>query len=205
MVCAEPTVCGGLRARLFRISFSGQLAYELAVPARYGNAPMARLIECGADQGATTYGTEAMGGLRIEKGHAAGNELNGQPRRRCRVWAGWSAPGKTRSARSSRGARVFWLKPACWSACDPWMRRARSSRGASLCRGRGPEYRDRSGLDHLGLFQPASGFGHRAWPSGTQRGPAGRGKHRREPVAGRNHAAARIQPAAHRPGRRTPA
>ncbi|WP_119254605.1 sarcosine oxidase subunit alpha family protein [Shinella zoogloeoides] len=78
MACAGLTVCGGLRARLFRISFSGELAYEIAVPARYGNALMARLIENGADLGATLYGTEALGVMRIEKGHAAGNELNGQ-------------------------------------------------------------------------------------------------------------------------------
>ncbi|MBN2629637.1 MAG: sarcosine oxidase subunit alpha family protein [Rhodobacteraceae bacterium] len=78
MACASLTVCGGLRARLFRISFSGELAYELAVPARYGAALMARLMDVGADLGATPYGTEALGVLRIEKGHAAGNELNGQ-------------------------------------------------------------------------------------------------------------------------------
>jgi sarcosine oxidase subunit alpha len=39
---------------------------------------MARLLEVGADLGATPYGTEALGVLRIEKGHAAGPELNGQ-------------------------------------------------------------------------------------------------------------------------------
>lgn len=78
MACGALTVCGGLRARLFRISFSGELAYEIAVPARYGNALMARMIELGQDLGATPYGTEALGVLRIEKGHAAGNELNGQ-------------------------------------------------------------------------------------------------------------------------------
>lgn len=78
MACANLTICGGLRARLFRISFSGELAYELAVPARFGNALMARLIEVGADLGATPYGTEALGVMRIEKGHVAGNELNGQ-------------------------------------------------------------------------------------------------------------------------------
>lgn len=78
MACANLTVCKGLRARLFRISFSGELAYEIAVPARYGNALMARMIELGKDLGATPYGTEALGVLRIEKGHAAGNELNGQ-------------------------------------------------------------------------------------------------------------------------------
>ncbi|WP_192385048.1 sarcosine oxidase subunit alpha family protein [Mesorhizobium silamurunense] len=78
MACANLSVCGGLRARVFRISFSGELAYEIAVPARYGNALMARLVELGQDLGATPYGTEALGVLRIEKGHAAGNELNGQ-------------------------------------------------------------------------------------------------------------------------------
>lgn len=78
MACAELTVCNGLRARLFRISFSGELAYEIAVPARYSGALMARLIELGNDLSATPYGTEALSVLRIEKGHAAGNELNGQ-------------------------------------------------------------------------------------------------------------------------------
>lgn len=78
MACAELTVCNGLRARLFRISFSGELAYEIAVPARYGAALMERLMECGTDLGVVPYGTEALGVMRIEKGHAAGNELNGQ-------------------------------------------------------------------------------------------------------------------------------
>ncbi|MDX1781832.1 MAG: sarcosine oxidase subunit alpha family protein [Thalassovita sp.] len=78
MSCAELTVCGGLRARLFRISFSGELAYEIAVPARFGQALMERLMEKGADLGVTPYGTEALSVLRIEKGHAAGAELNGQ-------------------------------------------------------------------------------------------------------------------------------
>ncbi|WP_299838899.1 sarcosine oxidase subunit alpha family protein [uncultured Paracoccus sp.] len=77
MGCAEITVCGGLRARLFRISFSGELAYEIAVPTRYGDALMQRLVEAGAEFDAVVYGTEALGVMRIEKGHAAGNELNG--------------------------------------------------------------------------------------------------------------------------------
>jgi sarcosine oxidase subunit alpha len=78
MACAELTVCGGLTARLFRISFSGELTYEIAVPARYGATLMERLISTGEDFGATPYGTETLGVLRFEKGHAAGNELNGQ-------------------------------------------------------------------------------------------------------------------------------
>ncbi|MGH1575984.1 sarcosine oxidase subunit alpha family protein [Planktotalea sp.] len=77
MACANITVCGGLRARLFRISFSGELAFEIAVPARYGDALMRALMEQGEEFDVVPYGTEALGVMRIEKGHAAGNELNG--------------------------------------------------------------------------------------------------------------------------------
>ena len=78
MGCAEVSVCGGTPARLFRISFSGELAYEIAVPTRYGNAMMGALMDAGAEFNAVPYGTEALGVMRIEKGHAAGNELTGQ-------------------------------------------------------------------------------------------------------------------------------
>jgi sarcosine oxidase subunit alpha len=74
MACAETTALGGVPARLFRVSFSGELAYEIAVPADQGHALFARL----ASAGATPYGVEALGVMRIEKGHPAGNELNGQ-------------------------------------------------------------------------------------------------------------------------------
>ena len=78
MACGEVTVCGGLRARLFRISFSGELAFEVAVPTRYGDALMRRMMAAGEEFGVVPYGTEALGVMRIEKGHAAGNELNGR-------------------------------------------------------------------------------------------------------------------------------
>ncbi len=78
MACGEVTVCGGTPARLFRISFSGELAYEIAVPARYGDGMMRALMEAGEEFDAVPYGTEALGVMRIEKGHAAGNELTGQ-------------------------------------------------------------------------------------------------------------------------------
>ena len=77
MGCGSITICGGLRARLFRISFSGELAFEIAVPTRYGDALMRELMEKGKEFDATPYGTEALGVMRIEKGHATGNELNG--------------------------------------------------------------------------------------------------------------------------------
>ncbi len=68
----------GLRGRLFRISFSGEMAYEIAVPTRYGDALIRALVAAGQEFDAVVYGTEALGVLRIEKGHVAGNELNGQ-------------------------------------------------------------------------------------------------------------------------------
>ncbi|NPD14615.1 sarcosine oxidase subunit alpha family protein [Xinfangfangia sp. D13-10-4-6] len=77
MGCGEITVCGGFRARLFRISFSGELAYEIAVPTRYGDGLVRAMMEAGREFNAVVYGTEALGVMRIEKGHAAGNELNG--------------------------------------------------------------------------------------------------------------------------------
>jgi sarcosine oxidase subunit alpha len=76
LACAEFS-WQGLPARLFRISFSGELAYELAVPARYGDAAIRAIMAAGAEFGVTPYGTEALGVMRIEKGHVAGNELNG--------------------------------------------------------------------------------------------------------------------------------
>ncbi len=78
MACGEVTVCGSTPARLFRISFSGELAYEIAVPSRFGNSMMQVLMQAGEEFDATAYGTEALGVMRIEKGHAAANELNGQ-------------------------------------------------------------------------------------------------------------------------------
>lgn len=76
LACAEFS-WRGMRARLFRVSFSGELAFELAVPARYGDATMRALMAAGKEWGVIPYGTEALGVMRIEKGHVAGNELNG--------------------------------------------------------------------------------------------------------------------------------
>lgn len=76
MACA-PVSVGGVRGRLYRVSFSGELAYEVAVPMTHGAALMAALYERGQDLGVVVYGLEALGVMRIEKGHVAGNELNG--------------------------------------------------------------------------------------------------------------------------------
>lgn len=77
MSCANVTVLGSIRARLFRLSFSGELAYEIAVPAEKGPQLADALLKAGKPFGIAPYGTEALSVLRIEKGHPAGGELNG--------------------------------------------------------------------------------------------------------------------------------
>jgi sarcosine oxidase subunit alpha len=77
MACAEFRV-GNIPLRLFRVSFSGELAYEIAAPAGYGEALFNALMQAGNAFDVTPYGTEALSVMRIEKGHVAGSELNGQ-------------------------------------------------------------------------------------------------------------------------------
>jgi sarcosine oxidase subunit alpha len=65
-------------ARIFRVSFSGELSYEINVPADQGLALWERLIEAGTPWGITSYGTEAMHVLRAEKGYMiVGQETDG--------------------------------------------------------------------------------------------------------------------------------
>lgn len=78
MAAGQVRLKDGPRGRLFRISFSGELAYELAVPARFGPSVARALMAAGEAFGMAPYGLEALNVLRIEKGHAAGGELNGQ-------------------------------------------------------------------------------------------------------------------------------
>ena len=77
LAAKELTILGNVPARLFRISFSGEHAYELSVPADYGNMAARALMHAGAEFGITPYGVEALSVMRIEKGHVAGGELNG--------------------------------------------------------------------------------------------------------------------------------
>jgi len=73
-----PATVGDTPVTVFRMSYSGERAYEISVGADYGPALWARLLACGNAFDITPYGTEAMGVLRIEKGHVAGGELDGR-------------------------------------------------------------------------------------------------------------------------------
>jgi len=58
----------GVKARIFRISFTGELSYEVNVPAHYGRHVWEALMAAGEEFNITPYGTETMHVLRAEKG-----------------------------------------------------------------------------------------------------------------------------------------
>ena len=69
---------GGFPVRVYRISFSGELSYEIAVPANLGRAAWDLLLAEGAEFQATPYGTEALHIMRAEKGFIMiGDETDG--------------------------------------------------------------------------------------------------------------------------------
>jgi len=71
-------VVAGLTARVFRISFSGELGYEINVPGHYGQALWDAVMQAGDAHGITPYGTETMHLLRAEKGYIiVGQETDG--------------------------------------------------------------------------------------------------------------------------------
>jgi sarcosine oxidase subunit alpha len=66
----------GMPVRVLRLSFSGELAYEVYVPADRGVAMWQTILQRAAALGIRPYGLEALASLRIEKGHVAGLELD---------------------------------------------------------------------------------------------------------------------------------
>ena len=54
------------------------VVHEIAAPAGCGEALWLRIVEEGREFGIAPYGTEALGVMRVEKGHVAGNEISGQ-------------------------------------------------------------------------------------------------------------------------------
>ncbi len=77
MTFAEGSL-GGFPVRVHRISFSGELSFEIAVPSSQGLAIWEALMDAGREWGITPYGTEAMHVLRAEKGYVMiGEETDG--------------------------------------------------------------------------------------------------------------------------------
>jgi sarcosine oxidase subunit alpha len=69
---------GPYPVRVFRISFSGELSYEVGVPANLGRGLWEAILTAGREFGLTVYGTEALHILRAEKGYIViGDETDG--------------------------------------------------------------------------------------------------------------------------------
>ncbi len=77
MACGQISI-GRARGRLFRISFSGEHAYEVAVPSRYGESLFRLLTAQAQTMGGGPYGMEALNVLRIEKGFITHAEIHGR-------------------------------------------------------------------------------------------------------------------------------
>lgn len=78
MACTQGYVAD-IPARIFRISFSGELSFEINVPSDYGTALWRALLDAGGPDGLIHYGVESMGVMRIEKGYfVVGREADGR-------------------------------------------------------------------------------------------------------------------------------
>jgi sarcosine oxidase subunit alpha len=115
LAAREIVLAAGIEARLFRLSYSGELAYEIAVPARFGDATIRAIMAAGHELDIAPYGTEALGVMRIEKGHVAGGEINGQTTARD------LGLGKLMSTRKDFVGRVLAQRPALGDADRPTL------------------------------------------------------------------------------------
>jgi sarcosine oxidase subunit alpha len=75
MGCTEIDI-DGVPIRVIRLSFSGELAFEVYVPANYGMSLWSHILRSASPLGLKPYGLEALASLRIEKGHLASPELD---------------------------------------------------------------------------------------------------------------------------------
>ncbi|MCC6008529.1 MAG: sarcosine oxidase subunit alpha, partial [Rhodobacteraceae bacterium] len=73
-----PATIAGIQGRLFRVSFSGEVGFEIAIPARHGDALFRLLVAQAEALGGGAYGLEAMNVLRIEKGFLTHAEMDGR-------------------------------------------------------------------------------------------------------------------------------
>jgi sarcosine oxidase subunit alpha len=89
------TEIAGTAVRVHRMSYSGELAYEIFVPSKAAVPVWDAIMSAGAAHELMPYGTEAMGALRIEKGHIAGPEIDGRTTLRDLGLDGFASKRKT--------------------------------------------------------------------------------------------------------------
>jgi heterotetrameric sarcosine oxidase alpha subunit len=166
----------GAPARLFRLSFSGELAYEISVPASCGDQLVRALFEAGSAFDVVPYGTEALGVMRIEKGHPAGNELNGQ------TTAGDLAMGRMMSTKKDFIGRVMAGRPGLMDPDRPALVGIRPLSGERLRAGGHlvpsgvpPVASNDQGYVTSTAFSPT--LGHWVGLALLKRGPERRGEH----------------------------
>ena len=68
----------GAMVRIIRLTFSGEMAYEVYTPTHYGRGVWEHMLAAGKPWDLRSYGLEALGSLRIEKGHVVGSEMDGR-------------------------------------------------------------------------------------------------------------------------------
>jgi sarcosine oxidase subunit alpha len=68
----------GVKVMICRLSFSGEMAFEVYCGAGFGTHVWEALMQAGKPFGIVPYGMEALGTLRIEKGHVTGSEIDGR-------------------------------------------------------------------------------------------------------------------------------
>ncbi len=109
------TQVGGIAARVFRISFSGELSYEIQVPASRGLELWERLLQEGEPHGIMPYGTEALHVMRAEKGFIMiGDETDGTVTPQD-LGLHWAVSGKKEDFLGKRAqARPFLTDPERW-------------------------------------------------------------------------------------------
>ncbi|MBL4646346.1 MAG: sarcosine oxidase subunit alpha family protein [Rhizobiales bacterium] len=78
MAIRHGTTKAGIPVMICRLSFSGELAFEVYSQTRFGLSLWNELQSAGENLDLVTYGMEALNTLRIEKGHVVGAELNGR-------------------------------------------------------------------------------------------------------------------------------
>ena len=114
MTWADGTL-GNFPVRAYRISFSGELSYEIAVPASQGLAFWEKLVEAGQEFGLMPYGTEALHVMRAEKGFIMiGDETDGTviPQD---LGLGWAISKKKADYLGKRGQeRPYLASPDRW-------------------------------------------------------------------------------------------
>jgi glycine cleavage system aminomethyltransferase T len=162
MACGEVMI-HGTPGRLFRISFSGEHAYEIAIPSRYGEALYRDLVARAETLGGGAYGLEALNVLRLEKGFITHSEIHGRVTADDvgmgrMVSAKKDCIGKTASQRPGLSGeereQLVGLKPKVPD-------QAAAGRWASLQRRGCRDAGQRSGLHHLGRVVADDGNAYR--------------------------------------------